>query len=212
MLPIIVTGRRPTCWKCGKTGHLAHVCPEKMTSDPQLTSNYNAPQPPTLPATRIKYRITIASTLLSPSVLAVPLSTVVEWDWQVVVKGRRKAQTAARLITKSCTTQDNPTPNSCKGDASATAPGRRTIRTSKRCNKSENRRRSWRSSWSHNHHHQYRHQRLFTSCPLPHFLVQKREIPVKEKQRRLRSSSEDVGGKRRKAKLPITRKEHLPCD
>lgn len=22
MLPVIVTGRRPTCWKCGKTGHM----------------------------------------------------------------------------------------------------------------------------------------------------------------------------------------------
>lgn len=35
MLPVIVTGRRPTCWKCGKPGHMAYVCPDTNWSDVQ---------------------------------------------------------------------------------------------------------------------------------------------------------------------------------
>lgn len=30
--PIIITGRKPTCWKCGVIGHLIPSCPEKKAS------------------------------------------------------------------------------------------------------------------------------------------------------------------------------------
>ena len=28
-LPVIVSGRKPACWHCGKIGHLSAVCPGK---------------------------------------------------------------------------------------------------------------------------------------------------------------------------------------
>lgn len=86
---------------------MASACPEKLTLDCRPASDNNAPESSTMPATKT-------------TVPATPLSTVGEGDWQVVVKGRRTLQAAARPTNKQDT--NNPTLNNCKGDASATDP------------------------------------------------------------------------------------------
>lgn len=42
-LPIIVTGRRPTSWKCGEIGHLSSYCPEKKDSGVPAPADPNPP-------------------------------------------------------------------------------------------------------------------------------------------------------------------------
>lgn len=42
-LPIIVTGRKPVCWKCGETGHLSFSCPEKKASGSPAPVDQNTP-------------------------------------------------------------------------------------------------------------------------------------------------------------------------
>lgn len=42
-MPVVVTGRRPICWKCGETGNLSFSCPEKNASGVLAPAHPNTP-------------------------------------------------------------------------------------------------------------------------------------------------------------------------
>lgn len=82
MLPVIVSGRRSTCWKCGQTSYMATSCSRGPAN--QLPTK--VPEISNVPA--------------KTSVPTAPLPTIGEGNWKVVGKRKRKAKSAARLSAK----------------------------------------------------------------------------------------------------------------
>ena len=94
-LPVIVSGRKPTCWHCGEIGHLSAVCPGKKapkkpdhkhdTLSPVVKSNTEKEAPVVSPTPAGKKNSTPPS---SPTVN----SEEAKAEWLTVRKGGRKLQ------------------------------------------------------------------------------------------------------------------------
>ena len=112
LLPIYVTGRKPRCWVCGETGHLAATCvgkeapksPAMETQDtfPSTdTAEKGSPVDPPAVMTR-KIRSTVGAHLCPPQKPAPPspktnraASGESESEWSTVGKDGKKVQNAA---------------------------------------------------------------------------------------------------------------------
>lgn len=99
-MPLIVTGCRPTYWKCGETGDLFSYCPEKKASVVLGPAIANIPL--------------VESSLFVSPVMCIPTrafekpftaACVVagKGEWHVVVRDKMKHQTARLRSTKEPT-------------------------------------------------------------------------------------------------------------
>ena len=102
-LPVIVSGRKPACWRCGEIGHLSAVCPGKKASKkpdqnpgtlPPVVTNNEKEAPIVSPTSAGKKSPTspMSSTVSSKEAGA---------EWLTVGKGGRKIQPADPHSRKS---------------------------------------------------------------------------------------------------------------
>ena len=119
-LPVIVSGRKPACWHCGKIGHLSAVCPGKKapkkpdpkpgTLSPVVKSNTEKEAPVVSPTPAGKKNPTPPS---SPTVN----SEEAKAEWLTVGKGGRKLQPEDPRSQKSSQVgTDSSTPPSKKSN------------------------------------------------------------------------------------------------
>ena len=112
-VPIIVSGRKPVCWMCGQSGHLAAICKGKKTLEDLVAPTQNALPPnesvelPT--GAKRNARSTVGAHLKPPSSRPAVTSPKKDRtqaentteDWQTVGKGGRKVHTAGPRVPHS---------------------------------------------------------------------------------------------------------------
>ena len=91
-LPIIVTGRKPVCWRCGETGHLAAKCPGKKAPVSAPSKNQSSLSPSLTKETMVA---PVAPPAVVPATSETPSVKPTEESkggWVMVGKGGRKGQ------------------------------------------------------------------------------------------------------------------------
>ena len=127
-VPIIVSGRKPVCWMCGQTGHLAAICKGKKAPEELVVSTQDSlpltdsakkgsiADPPT--GAKKNIRSTVGAHLRPPSsksALPSPKKDTAMFkkpteEWQTVGKGGRKAHTAVSHVPHRPQPEDTDSP------------------------------------------------------------------------------------------------------
>lgn len=131
-MPVVVAGRKATCWKCRESGDLSSFCPEKRDTGVLTSAESNPPLfESVISASVVMGMPTIETGVLKPSVgsntqLPFPvkpfLAACGKGQWLVVDKSRGKLRRAGSQSPEAPMGKDTNSPTSStssKGDDSA---------------------------------------------------------------------------------------------
>lgn len=84
-MPVVVTGRKPTCWKCGETDHFYFCCPEKKASAVLYTADPNLPLVESVSSIKTVIGLSTIGTKKTLTA-ACELAENEKWEWLVFGK------------------------------------------------------------------------------------------------------------------------------